>query len=88
LQKAGVTVACQDTTDKALAMEKIARHAIEQELWASQESNAALNQELQAIRDSNAALNEDLRIARDSDDAAQQELASKATIFDELATQE
>jgi hypothetical protein len=35
-----------EAIDKALAVEKIAQHEAEQELQASQESNAALNKKL------------------------------------------
>jgi septal ring factor EnvC (AmiA/AmiB activator) len=59
--------------DKTLVEEKIARQAAEQELRATQESNAALNQELQATRDSPATANK--------------ELVSKATVLDELTAQ-
>jgi hypothetical protein len=51
-----------EAVDKALAVEKIAQRATEQELWASQELNATLNQELHVAQDSNVTLNEDLRL--------------------------
>jgi chromosome segregation ATPase len=63
-----------EAANKALAKEKKARQAGDQELQTAQESNAALNQELRAAQDFVAIAN--------------QELSSKVAAIDELFLRE